>query len=50
LIHSYRRGELPLLAPLTLLRHHLRRAPDSYALEQIYLEPHPPAAGLRRGL
>ncbi len=50
LIHSYRRGEIPLLAPLTLLRHHLRRSADSYALEQIYLEPHPPAAGLRRGL
>ena len=49
-IHSYRRGEIPLLAPLTLLRHHLRRSADSYALEQIYLEPHPPAAGLRRGL
>jgi uncharacterized protein YbgA (DUF1722 family)/uncharacterized protein YbbK (DUF523 family) len=50
LIHSYRRGEVPLLAPLTLLRHHLRRAADSYALEQIYLEPHPRSAGLRRGL
>jgi len=50
LIHSYRRGELPLLAPLTLLRHHLRQFPDAYALEQIYLEPHPPAAGLRRSL
>jgi uncharacterized protein YbgA (DUF1722 family)/uncharacterized protein YbbK (DUF523 family) len=50
LIHSYRRGEIPLLAPLTLLRHHLRRAADSYALEQIYLEPHPGAAGLRREL
>ena len=49
-IDSYRRGELPLLAPVTLLRHHLRRFPDAYALEQIYLEPHPPAAGLRREL
>ena len=49
-IRSYHRGEIPLLAPLTLLRHHLRRGADSYALEQIYLEPHPPAAGLRRGL
>jgi uncharacterized protein YbgA (DUF1722 family)/uncharacterized protein YbbK (DUF523 family) len=49
-IDGYRRGELPLLAPLTLLRHHLRRFPDAYALEQIYLEPHPPAAGLRREL
>ena len=49
-IESYRRGEAPLLAPLTLLRHHLRRAGDAYALAQIYLEPHPPAAGLRRAL
>jgi uncharacterized protein YbgA (DUF1722 family) len=47
LIHSYRRGEIPLLVPLMLLRHHLRRAADSYALEQIYLEPHPRYAGLR---
>jgi uncharacterized protein YbgA (DUF1722 family)/uncharacterized protein YbbK (DUF523 family) len=50
LIHAYRRGELPLLAPLTLLRHHLRRFPDAYALEQIYLAPHPPSAALRRPL
>jgi uncharacterized protein YbgA (DUF1722 family)/uncharacterized protein YbbK (DUF523 family) len=50
LIHAYRRGEVPLLAPLTLLKHHLRRFPDDYALEQIYLNPHPSAAGLRRPL
>ncbi len=50
LIASYRRGEVPLLAPLTLLKHHLRRGDDAYALAQIYLEPHPPAAGLRREL
>ncbi len=49
-IDSFRRGEVPLMAPLTLLRHHLRRHPDAYALGQIYLEPHPPAAGLRREL
>jgi uncharacterized protein YbgA (DUF1722 family) len=49
-IHAYRRGEVPLMAPLTLLKHHLRRFPDRYALEQIYLNPHPPAAGLRRPL
>ncbi len=50
LILSFRRGEVPLLAPLSLLRHHLRRGADTYALEQIYLEPHPPSAGLRRAL
>jgi len=50
LIHAFRRGEVPLLAPLTLLKHHLRRFPDQYALDQIYLNPHPAAAGLRRSL
>ncbi len=50
LTDAYRRGEVPLLAPMTLLKHHLRRFPDRYALEQIYLNPHPPASGLRRAL
>jgi uncharacterized protein YbgA (DUF1722 family)/uncharacterized protein YbbK (DUF523 family) len=50
LTQAYRRGEVPLLAPLTLLKHHLRRFPDRYALEQIYLNPHPAVAGLRRAL
>lgn len=49
-IESYRRGEVPLLAPLTLLKHHLGTADATYALEQIYLNPHPAAAGLRRNL
>jgi len=50
LIDAYRRDEVPLLAPLSLLKHHLRRFPDRYALDQIYLNPHPAAAGLRRAL
>ena len=50
LISAYRRGEQPLLAPLALLKHHLRRHPDQYLLYQTYLDPHPPAAGLRRPL
>ncbi|MGE0625400.1 MAG: YbgA family protein [Pseudomonadales bacterium] len=50
LISAYRRGEQPLLAPLALLRHHLRRYPDEYLLYQSYLDPHPEAAGLRRPL
>ena len=49
-IDSYRKGEVPLLAPLTLLRHHLGRHGSDYVLAQTYLEPHPPAAGLRRAL
>ena len=50
LIRSYAAGEVPLLAPLTLLRHHFRRHPDTYVLAQVYLEPHPQNAGLRRSL
>jgi uncharacterized protein YbgA (DUF1722 family) len=49
-IASYRRGEVPLLAAVTLLQHHLGRYPDGYALKQAYLMPHPPAQGLRRAL
>ncbi len=50
LIDAYRRGEIPLLAPLTLLKHHFRRYPDEYVLQQSYLEPHPSQAALRRQL
>ena len=50
LIDAYRLGEMPLLAPLTLLKHHLRRYPDEYVLQQSYLEPHPSHAALRRQL
>lgn len=50
LIDGYRRGELPLLAPMTLLRHHLREHPDEYVEMQTYLHPHPVSAALRRNL
>jgi uncharacterized protein YbgA (DUF1722 family)/uncharacterized protein YbbK (DUF523 family) len=50
LIDGYRRGELPLLAPITLLKHHFRVHPDDYVLHQAYLDPHPEHSGLRRPL
>jgi uncharacterized protein YbgA (DUF1722 family)/uncharacterized protein YbbK (DUF523 family) len=40
-IDAYRRHELPIIAPLTLLRHHLRRLPDAHLERQRYLEPRP---------
>jgi len=40
-IDEYRRGLVPLLVPLTLLRHHSRRMQVEYLLGQVYLEPHP---------
>jgi uncharacterized protein YbgA (DUF1722 family)/uncharacterized protein YbbK (DUF523 family) len=41
IIASYRHGELPRVAVVTLLRHHLRRYPDTYLEQQVYLQPMP---------
>lgn len=47
LISSYRLGRLPLVVPVTLLRHYLRRFPDPYLASQHYLAPHPDELMLR---
>jgi uncharacterized protein YbgA (DUF1722 family) len=47
LIHAYRRGRLPLVVPITLLRHYLRRYPEPYLGEQYYLAPRPDELMLR---
>jgi uncharacterized protein YbgA (DUF1722 family)/uncharacterized protein YbbK (DUF523 family) len=41
LIERYRRGEVPLIVPLTLLKHHFRKAPDPYIEESYYLSLYP---------
>lgn len=41
LIDDYRNGLLPLVVPLTLVRHHATRLSVSYLLGQVYLQPHP---------
>ena len=40
-IENYRRGLLPLIVPITLLRHHFRRNPNRYIERSYYLQPHP---------
>ena len=40
-IENYRRGLLPLIVPITLLRHHFRRNPDPYIERSYSLQPHP---------
>jgi uncharacterized protein YbgA (DUF1722 family)/uncharacterized protein YbbK (DUF523 family) len=40
-IDRYRRGLLPLIVPITLMRHHVRRQGTEYLRDQVYLEPHP---------
>jgi uncharacterized protein YbgA (DUF1722 family)/uncharacterized protein YbbK (DUF523 family) len=46
-IEAYRREEVALVVPVTLLRHHLRRHPDPYMEKQVYLSPHPEKLALR---
>jgi len=41
LIDTYRNELVPLVVPLTLLRHHFRRHPHPWVSEQVYLAPHP---------
>ena len=40
-IENYRRGLLPLIVPITLLRHHFRRNPNRYIERSYYMQPHP---------
>jgi uncharacterized protein YbgA (DUF1722 family)/uncharacterized protein YbbK (DUF523 family) len=46
-IENYRKGLIPLIVPITLLGHHLKRHPISWALEQTYLNPYPAELMLR---
>lgn len=50
IIDQYRRGIIPLVVPLTLLKHHLNHVEDDYAHQQVYLNPHPYELGLRNRL
>ena len=47
LIADYARGLVPLVVPLTLLRHHLARHDVPYLQDQVYLNPHPKELMLR---
>jgi uncharacterized protein YbgA (DUF1722 family)/uncharacterized protein YbbK (DUF523 family) len=40
-IERYRLGLLPLIVPVTLLRHYVRKFNVEYLQGQVYLEPHP---------
>jgi uncharacterized protein YbgA (DUF1722 family)/uncharacterized protein YbbK (DUF523 family) len=46
-ITDYRRGLIPLVVPLTLIRHHVRTLDVTYLAGQTYLEPHPKELMLR---
>ena len=41
IITDYRQGLLPLIVPVTILRHHFRRHPNDYITQSYYMNPHP---------
>ena len=48
LIEDYRTGLVPLIVPLTLLKHHLgRHAVPDWVHQQVYLNPYPKELMLR---
>jgi uncharacterized protein YbgA (DUF1722 family)/uncharacterized protein YbbK (DUF523 family) len=47
LVDRHGSGQVPLVVPLTLLRHHIRRLGVSYLAGQVYLDPHPAELMLR---
>lgn len=42
-----RQGQVPLIVPITLVRHYVRRLAVPYLAGQIYLDPHPRELTLR---
>ncbi len=46
-IEAYRLCQVPLIVPITLLKHHFRHHPDAYMARQVYLNPYPPELILR---
>ena len=47
LVDDYGRGLLPLIVPITLIRHHVTREGIAYLDGQVYLDPHPKELMLR---
>jgi uncharacterized protein YbgA (DUF1722 family)/uncharacterized protein YbbK (DUF523 family) len=47
LINHYRDGYIPLIVPVTLISHYVRKYHDPYLTEQVYINPHPSELQLR---
>jgi uncharacterized protein YbgA (DUF1722 family) len=46
-IEDYRNEFIPLIVPVTLVRHHVKKRNIEYLLDQVYLNPHPKELMLR---
>ena len=47
IIDHYRKGDLPLIVPVTLMNHYVRKYEESYLKKQTFLSPHPIELQLR---
>ena len=47
LFDRYRNAFVPLIVPVTLLNHYVRKTGEPYLKQQVYLNPHPIALKLR---
>jgi len=47
LIDTYRKGHVPLIVPITLVNHYVRKYQQPYLMRQYYLNPHPVHLQLR---
>jgi uncharacterized protein YbgA (DUF1722 family) len=47
IIEEHRIGRVPLIVPITLFKHHVRRLHVDYLAGQVYLDPHPREMSLR---
>ncbi len=45
--NQYREGYIPLIVPLTLIKHYVRKYDQPYLRQQVYLNPHPIELKLR---
>jgi uncharacterized protein YbgA (DUF1722 family) len=46
-IENYHKGLVPLIVPVTLIRHYVRKYGEQYLARQHYLNPHPVELMLR---
>ncbi len=47
IIDLYRQGPVPLIVPITLISHYVRKYEQPYLEDQYYLQPHPLELQLR---
>ncbi len=49
-VEDYRQGLVPLIVPITLVKHYVRRYGIDYVKDQVYLNPHPKEMKLRNSI